>query len=162
MQIAKANGLNPEATLKNIKVAENLPFNPLKLRNVIKIKKKIDWSNFKIEPNILYSSPSQKAIDLFILEENTLILTQITTQQNVNCKKVKTFIEEVERIKLLKSMEKVNVKSFFISLFDFQGEKQEKQELYQQNDLILLIADDLRKIFGQELYIHLVKVKKIL
>jgi energy-coupling factor transporter ATP-binding protein EcfA2 len=141
--------------MKDENLIKNLPFNPLKLLDIKKISTKIDWASFSPDPHVLYSSPSQKGIDAAILENNCLILVQITTLQNPKWGKVKELLEYMELIAKIKKKQKIV--GCFISLFDVVNVSKEIPE-----NLTLITGKSLNNIIGKKLFTHLLSVKKAL
>jgi Cdc6-like AAA superfamily ATPase len=139
--------------LKDVRQIESLPFNPLKLKSVIKIKGKFDWGHFEMVPNILYSSPSQEKVDVSLLDEdNNLTLIQITTQKSPTWDKVEALISAVSEVRTVKNA--YHVQGCVISLFPIKTIPSPIP-----NDLKMIIGDNLQEILGTELYNHLVDVK---
>ncbi|MHA1733907.1 MAG: AAA family ATPase [Promethearchaeota archaeon] len=137
--------------LKEPNRAGLLPFDPLKLKMVVKVRGRVDWKEFSPIENTLYSFPTQRGIDFLVLQEGKVFVLQVTTERNPSRKKLSTFTSEVEKVKEAGLAGEIH--ATVISLFEagFPAELNE--------GLDLLAGPDVSRILGRDLYEHLVRVK---
>jgi hypothetical protein len=137
------------------KIPQNkLPFglNPGTIREIRTIKGLILWDTFKMQPNILYHTPDARATDFMVMQSDTLICIQITTQKQPSTKKIKdleNLIEELQNI----SAQFQYIKGWIISLFPIII----KQPL--TTEIVIHSGDSLIELMEKPLYSRLISIK---
>lgn len=127
----------------------SLPFDVSKIKRLEKVKGLLELRQFKFEEQVLYHTPSAKAIDAFILLERSLHLLQVTSIMKVPATKLNQFKGTIKTLEDHFTSFKVN--GWFISLFDIE----EKLD----GSISLTTGQELQHILGKSLYDHLIKTK---
>lgn len=149
------NVLAASLLIKGRDVSE-LPIKVSKLRDIDELKGMVNWSELVVEPNVLYQTPSAKAIDGFILQDDELFLLQITTALHPDLAKLTALIEQVEALKSIKlKIKGVNkIHGWFISLYSLKSRPSHLE------NLILTDGEALSTILTEEIYSRLIQVKE--
>ncbi len=132
-----------------------IPLQSSRLRTLKVLRGKLKWSELPLELNILYHTPEAKAVDAYVLQENELLLIQITTANPPDSSKIDVLLSEIETILniRLKIGKKHKIRGWLVSLFDF------KCELPSNENLFITAGDQLIPLLGERLYMKLKEVK---
>ncbi|MHA1491648.1 MAG: hypothetical protein ACTSRI_18585 [Promethearchaeota archaeon] len=133
----------------------SLPLQASSLRTLKVISGKIKWKELSLEQNILYQTPAAEAIDAFVLQDQVLLLIQITTKDTPDPSKIDDILTEIESIsKILLKLEKVrSIRGWVVSLFDFKFKLQRKENIH------ITVGEQLIPLLGNQLHERLKQVK---
>ncbi len=152
------NILSATLMMSEIRPSEsgNIPIKTALLKNLIVLHGAIKWNEISIDQNVLYQTPAAEAIDAMILQEEILLLIQITTANPPDHSKIDSLLHQMKIIsEILPKNEKLKkkIKGWLVSLFDFQ------KRIPDYENLLITSGDKLIPILGKELYIKLKEVK---
>jgi len=133
-----------------------IPIQIKQLKSLKVLKGKTKWSEVQIESNILYQTPMAETIDGYLLQDNNLLLMQITTANPPDSLKIESLLAEIKAFSELKLevVKDMKVRGWFISLFKL------KKELPSYKNLLITAGNQLVPFIGEELYIRLKAVKE--
>jgi hypothetical protein len=135
--------------------SKSIPLLPSQIRKLQTIKKQPKWTQFTFEPDLLYHFPTAKAIDFCILQNQTLLLLQLTTRFAPESDKIRNMFKlgnDLSRIKN-DSGNPINIHYWFISLHPIEY----KDPI--STNFTLTMGDQLIPLIGKELYDRLKSVK---
>lgn len=139
------------------KKTSSMPVNPSQLRTIQTIAGNIDISELELEPNIFYQTPAAEAIDGMLLQENELILIQITTARNPDPAKLSSLIDKVDDLKKIKlKNDGISIiKGWMVSLYAFKRRPELPGEFFISE------GEGLEGLLGKELVSRLKHVKEV-
>ncbi len=140
-----------------LKPSETLKI-PLNLDEIVVIKElsgDVVWDQLEIQPQVLYHVPRAKAIDMFIMSSENLLLIQLTTTIHPSLEKLRQLARAVSDVGT--SNPGKQVLGWFVSLFDVPHDKLEPEIL---ENIIITDGRQVSLLLGKELYERLIQIKK--
>jgi len=133
-----------------------LPLDASLLKGLMVLREKINWSKLLIDPNILYQTPLEKAVDAIIHQENELVMMQITTARQPDSSKIDMLVNEMEVIdsQQLQIGHIKLIRGWIVSLYEFTS------EIPTHKNLLVTAGYSLIPILGEELFVRLREVKQ--
>ena len=138
---------------------EIIPFNQIKTYSVEKITSYVDYTTKNIENNTIYHMPLQSGVDFIIRDDDKIILMQVTTNKDVNLKKIGS-MDKIYSDLHKNQNQNCKIIKWFISLSQISENVLSKVSKNTKQDLLITAADDLSKILSKEMYKRLNTVKE--
>ncbi len=132
----------------------NVPFSLEHITSIQEILGNVNWKNLSLKPHILYHTPHMVALDLIFLEDQYLVLVQVTTASRSHRDKLVALTRAVEEAR--STFPEKNVKGWYISLFPLSESEVNKWS----DSLVITAGESLKDILGETLLQRLLNVKK--
>lgn len=130
---------------------ERLPLNPSMITGFEKLSGELDWTSLSLEEEVLYHTPNAEAIDLLLLQNEKLVVVQVSTRLKSNNTKLKILDEKIKEISQIGSFK--HIVGWYISLYDFEK---------RDSTVFVTSGERLEAILTKPIFSKLLETKKSL